>query len=802
MANNNLGTIRGTIEIDYDGAGIVKAVRDTDKAKNSMDRLDRSVSTVLTTFRRFSRVAAVSAASSLAVNGGLQLIAGTLAVIGPLMAAGVAALPGIMLAGAAAMGVVKIATLGVSEALKEAGGDAAEFEERIKGLAPEAQNFARAWRGALGVLKPVQQAIQNAFFTGLGSELNRIIPRIASLQAQAVGVASAMNKIIREVFQFAGSSKSIENVRLILSGLNAFLLRIRGSIGPVVAAFINLGAQASAFGATFGERVGAALQRFAVFLNSIDVAAIFERALPILQSLGTFLSSVGSILGNLFTIFNVDGANAAGVLGELASRLATFLDSAQGQQALAALGQAMGAISGSAGQVFLTLLQELAPTIVALAPGVGQLATQIASVLVPALRILGPILEAVATFLSANMDWVGPLALAIVAAAGAYRTYTAAVAAWKAIETAATALRLKSVAAWVSNTAAIVANRVAIAAHAVATAATRVPILLATAAQWLWNASLYGFPLVWILAAIVAVIAIVILLVKNWDTVVKFFGKAWEWLKDIFQKGLDFVIAYWKFVWGLVISYIEFVINFWRLVFTTAWNWLKNGWQTVVNAIKFIIQSWLNGLQIAATFIRDKLRQVAQFFTDMKNAVVQRIADAVTTVKSLPGRITSALGNLGRLLYNKGKDLIQGFINGLLSMIGRVRNAASNIVSAVTDFLPGSPAEEGPLSGRGYALLRARRMMEDLAKGIQDAQGLPVAAMAGAVSPVASAASGGLSGGSNGRPSTVVNNTTGGALSIGQVVVRGVFDPTDPAATRQLVGNLHDAIETYKREYQ
>jgi hypothetical protein len=119
----------------------------------------------------------------------------------------------------------------------------------------------------------------------------------------------------------------------------------------------------------------------------------------------------------------------------------------------------------------------------------------------------------------------------------------------------------------------------------------------------------------------------------------------------------------------------------------------------------------------------------------------------------------------------------------------------------VTDFLPGSPAKEGPLSGRGYALLRARRMMEDLARGIQDAQGLPVAAMAGAVSPVAVAASGGLSGSPVARPATVVNNTTGGPLSIGQVVVRGVFDPTDPAATRQLVGNLHDAIETYKREY-
>lgn len=802
MANNNLGTIRGTIEIDYDGAGIVRAVKGTDKAKGSMDRLDRSVSTILTTFRRFSKVAAVAGASSLAMNSSLQLIAGTLAVMGPLVAAGVAALPGILLAGAAAGVVAKVATLGVADALKEAGGDAAAFEEKIKGLAPEARNFARAWRSALTVLKPVQQAIQNAFFTGLASELNRIVPRIASLRAQAVGVAAAMNRLIREVFQFAGSSESIENVRLILSGLNAFLLRIRGSIGPIVSAFIDLGAQASAFGATFGERVGAALQRFAVFLQGVDVAAIFERALPILQSLGTFLSNMGSIVSNLFTVFNVDGANAAGILGELAGRLATFLESAQGQEALTALGQAMGAISGAAGQVFLTLLQELAPVIVALAPGVGQLATQLASVLVPAIRTLSPLLEALAGFLSENMDWVGPLAIAIVGAAAAYRTYTAAVKAWAAIESVAQALRLKSVGAWIANTAAIVANRVATVAAAAATAATRVPTMLAAAAQWLWNASLYGFPLVWIIAAIVAVIAIVILLVKNWDDVVKFFGKAWEWLKDIFFAGLNYLKSFWTAVWNGIIAYLQFVIDFWTRIFTTAWNWLKAGWKNVVDTIRNLIQLWLEGVRTAALAIRDRLRAIAQFFLDMRNAVLQRIGDALRTIREMPGRIKAALGNLGRLLYNAGRDLISGFIDGLLSMLRRVRDAASSVVNAVTDFMPGSPAKEGPLSGRGYVLLRARRMMADLARGIQDAQELPVVAMAGAVRPVAVAASGGISGASTGQRGTVVNNTTGGALTIGQVVLRGILDPTDPAAARRTVATLHEAIETYKKEYR
>jgi hypothetical protein len=83
--------------------------------------------------------------------------------------------------------------------------------------------------------------------------------------------------------------------------------------------------------------------------------------------------------------------------------------------------------------------------------------------------------------------------------------------------------------------------------------------------------------------------------------------------------------------------------------------------------------------------------------------------------------------------------LIRGFINGIASMIGAVRDKASSIVHAVTDFLPGSPAKTGPLSGKGYALLRARRMMTDLAQGIDDGSQKPIAAMAGAINPLARA---------------------------------------------------------------
>lgn len=87
---------------------------------------------------------------------------------------------------------------------------------------------------------------------------------------------------------------------------------------------------------------------------------------------------------------------------------------------------------------------------------------------------------------------------------------------------------------------------------------------IATAAQWLFNTSIMGCPVFWIIAAIIALIAIIVLLAKNWDKVKAAAEKCWEgikkawsaatgWLdenvvepiKSAFQGAWDFVTDLW-----------------------------------------------------------------------------------------------------------------------------------------------------------------------------------------------------------------------------------------------------------------
>ncbi|TQN28268.1 hypothetical protein FHX37_3601, partial [Haloactinospora alba] len=102
------------------------------------------------------------------------------------------------------------------------------------------------------------------------------------------------------------------------------------------------------------------------------------------------------------------------------------------------------------------------------------------------------------------------------------------------------------------------------------------------------------------------------------------------------------------------------------------------------------------------------------------DAVSSGISSAVGFVRELPGRAVSALGNLGRLLLNKGKDLISGFVRG-------IRNAAGSIVTTIknfiTDKIPGFVKDALGISSPSRVMAQLGEAIgSGLATGIHDSQ--------------------------------------------------------------------------------
>lgn len=116
-------------------------------------------------------------------------------------------------------------------------------------------------------------------------------------------------------------------------------------------------------------------------------------------------------------------------------------------------------------------------------------------------------------------------------------------------------------------------------------------------------------------------------------------------------------------------------------------------------------------------------------------AILEKLAEIVDLIvrvvseglRGLWGDITGFFGNLkteflamfnAETLYQAGRNLIMGLINGIKSMFNPLRSAMGGIGAVVAAFLPFSPAKEGPLSGEGDPLLRGREISARLAEGI------------------------------------------------------------------------------------
>src|SRR5690606_26788794 len=94
-------------------------------------------------------------------------------------------------------------------------------------------------------------------------------------------------------------------------------------------------------------------------------------------------------------------------------------------------------------------------------------------------------------------------------------------------------------------------------------------------------------------------------------------------------------------------------------------------------------------------------------------------------VESLGARISAQVRGFGSLLYNAGRTLIQGLVNGILSKIGDVAGAIGKVAGKVKNFLPGSPVKEGPLKswnngGAGKRLVGL--LVQGLKAGEKDAE--------------------------------------------------------------------------------
>ncbi len=227
-----------------------------------------------------------------------------------------------------------------------------------------------------------------------------------------------------------------------------------------------------------------------------------------------------------------------------------------------------------------------------------------------------------------------------------------------------------STAKLIAHTAATVAAKAAQVAVSVATKAW-------AAAQWLMNAALSANPIGIVIVAIAALVAGIVIAYKRSATFRAIVQKVWAAVKAAVSVAVKLILSYLRSWWSAM--------------------------QTVVA----VARAMVSGIGSALSRVGSYVARVVGIFT------------------SLPGKIRSALGDLGRLLWNAGRSIISGLIGGIKEKLSALWDEVSGIAGKIKDL-------KGPVE-KDRVLLRpaGRAIIDGLISGIDDQLGALYAKVGG-----------------------------------------------------------------------
>jgi hypothetical protein len=262
---------------------------------------------------------------------------------------------------------------------------------------------------------------------------------------------------------------------------------------------------------------------------------------------------------------------------------------------------------------------------------------------------------------------------------------------------------------------------------------------------------------------IAAVVAAVILIVKNWGKISAFAKKAFDDVVDAVKVAINWVKSHWPLLLAILTGPIGLAVY----AIVHYWHDITSGIAAVINWVK---SHWPLLLAIITGPIGLAVLYVVKHWDQITSGARSMIGDVTGFFTSLPGRILHVLGDLGSLLFGSGAKIVQGLINGVMSMVGKVESTVSSVVNTIKSYLPFSPAKKGPLSGAGAPEKSGASIARNIAAG-----------MVGGISAVTSAA----------RRVAGAASLTGGA-GIGSVPALSAMASAGAGAAAPIIIDVHD----------
>lgn len=315
------------------------------------------------------------------------------------------------------------------------------------------------------------------------------------------------------------------------------------------------------------------------------------------------------------------------------------------------------------------------------------------------------------------------------------------------------------------------------------------------------SAIMMANPTTWIILGIVAAIAALILIIKNWGAITETIAAVWEKVKNAVVNILANIYAKFVYIFTAILNnpVVQSIVNF----VTTEFNIMKNLITGIWNGIRDIAAGaweWIKNVVVGPVLLLcdlvtgnfTKLKEDAsKIFSNLGNALstiwngisgiassiwtaikehigntVGRMVDGVKfAIQKIPGIFSDIFGRVRNFVTSLpgealrwGRDIIDGIADGIRGAIGKVTGAVKGVADKIRSFLHFSEPDVGPLSD-------FHTYMPDMMSGLSDGikAGIPM------LQKAAGLAAGAISGGLNGTITTdgIVGASSGSYYSQG-----------------------------------
>ena len=340
--------------------------------------------------------------------------------------------------------------------------------------------------------------------------------------------------------------------------------------------------------------------------------------------------------------------------------------------------QALAPAMPALGQAFGAIATVAGQLLAAVAPLIAQLVEQLAPVITQLATLLAPIIEQLGAALMPVIQALGPLLSALFAVLGPLVTELLA-AIVPAIQ----------------------------------------PIVQALVALLIPAFQLVGATV----KALMPIVLPIINIIK--DTIVS----AMQVIQGIINVVMGIITGNWSQAWNGI-----------KQIGLGVWNFIKSAFSNFGAALKGIAQvAWnLLGSVISGGWSAiNSLTSAA--WNGIKSAVSAGVSGVVSFVTSLPGQIMGIFASAGSWLWNAGKNIIQGLLNGITSLIGAVKSKLQSLTNLIPSWKGPAPVDKVLLTPAGEMI------MQGLIKGLESQYGAVRSSLQGLTEDLTKPATIGLS---------------------------------------------------------